>query len=132
MRESYSSASGKRTLDVGCKRPMSRSIISHQLPVDLILACARLRICTIVNSGYSRLARTHKGVLDFFTIGHVDACSTCLRCAPHRILNVDTPRWAGVPSAQYWSVCARTVNQVYGPVYGTGLRSGLRYRKPRP
>jgi hypothetical protein len=30
-RESYSSASGKRTLDVGCKRPMSRSIFSAGL-----------------------------------------------------------------------------------------------------
>ena len=29
-RESYSSAFGKRTLDVGCKRPMSRSIFSKR------------------------------------------------------------------------------------------------------
>jgi len=34
-RESYSSVSGKRTLDVGCKRPMSRSIFSPMSNVDV-------------------------------------------------------------------------------------------------
>ena len=43
-----------------------------QLPVYLTLAYARLRISTILNSGYSRLARTPQGGPRLFYDWHVN------------------------------------------------------------
>ena len=51
------------------------------MPLFLTLAYARLRISTILNSGYSRLTRTSQERPRVFTIGwHVDVVHGCRRC----------------------------------------------------
>ena len=53
-------------------RQRPTTLFASAAGIFLTLACARLRISTIVNSGYSRLARTPQGGPRFFYDWHVD------------------------------------------------------------